>query len=378
MTNKSKEKASTKNKGLMPIVGVVLLIGALIFAFKKISFMLHNEDTENSQLECNIVPIAPRVSGYVNEILVVENQRVHKGDTLVRLDDRDLKIKLEQALIAAKSAGVNVDVVKSNVSTADASASAAFSTIATAQANVATAQANVETAKVKVWNATENFKRYEQLFKQTSATQAQYDAALAEKQAAEKQVAVLEKQIQVAEAQLKTAKDQSAASRTQATGVGTQVGLAQISIQQKQADVEFARLQLSYAYIIAPCDGYVSKKNIQVGQLVNPGQTLLRIVDDSQLWITANFKETQIEHMKVGQDVNVTVDAYPDEKFKGKIESLQAATGAEFSLLPADNATGNFVKVVQRIPVRIALLNDNNKQNKLRAGMSVSVAVRVK
>lgn len=378
MTNKSKEKASTKNKGLMPIVGVVLLIGALIFAFKKISFMLHNEDTENSQLECNIVPIAPRVSGYVNEILVTENQRVHKGDTLVRLDDRDLKIKLEQALIAAKSAGVNVDVVKSNVSTADASASAAFSTIATAQANVATAQANVETAKVKVWNATENFKRYEQLFKQTSATQAQYDAALAEKQAAEKQVAVLEKQIQVAEAQLKTAKDQSAASRTQATGVGTQVGLAQISIQQKQADVEFARLQLSYAYIIAPCDGYVSKKNIQVGQLVNPGQTLLRIVDDSQLWITANFKETQIEHMKVGQDVNVTVDAYPDEKFKGKIESLQAATGAEFSLLPADNATGNFVKVVQRIPVRIALLNDNNKQNKLRAGMSVSVAVRVK
>ena len=378
MTNKSKEKASTKNKGLMPIVGVVLLIGALIFAFKKISFMLHNEDTENSQLECNIVPIAPRVSGYVNEILVTENQRVHKGDTLVRLDDRDLKIKLEQALIAANSAGVNVDVVKSNVSTADASASAAFSTIATAQANVATAQANVETAKVKVWNATENFKRYEQLFKQTSATQAQYDAALAEKQAAEKQAAVLEKQIQVAEAQLKTAKDQSAASRTQATGVGTQVGLAQISIQQKQADVEFARLQLSYAYIIAPCDGYVSKKNIQVGQLVNPGQTLLRIVDDSQLWITANFKETQIEHMKVGQDVNVTVDAYPDEKFKGKIESLQAATGAEFSLLPADNATGNFVKVVQRIPVRIALLNDNNKQNKLRAGMSVSVAVRVK
>lgn len=339
---------------------------------------MHNEDTENSQIECNIVPVAPRVSGYVDKVYVIENQRVHKGDTILKLDDRDLKIKLEQALINAKSAGANVNVVKSNVTSADASASAVSTTILTAQASVETAKANVEAAKVRVWNATENFKRYEQLYNQTSATQAQYDAALAEKQSAERQVQVAEKQVLVAEAQLKAAQQQSAASRTQANGVGTQVNLAEVGIQQREADVEFAKLQLSYAYLIAPCDGFIAKKNVQPGQLVNVGQNLMSIVDDSQLWITANFKETQIEHMKQGQAVEVKVDAYPGKVFEGKIESMQAATGSKFSLLPADNATGNFVKVVQRIPVRVALLDDKTDTYDLRAGMNVTVAVKVK
>ncbi len=377
MESTTQEKKSPK-KVLVPIVGVIMLGLAIYFAYTKISYAKHNEDTENSQIECNIVPIAPRISGYVDQVYVVENQRVHKGDTILKLDDRDLKIRLQQAIINAKSAGANVSVVKSNATSADASASATSTSIATAQANIETAKANVEAAKVRVWNATENFKRYEQLFNQTSATQAQYDAALAEKQSAEKQVAVLERQVQVAQAQLKAAQQQSAASRTQANGVGTQVNLAEVGIQQQQANIDFAQLQLSYAYLIAPCDGFISKKSVQVGQLVNPGQTLMSLVDDSQLWITANFKETQIENMKEGQDVEVEVDAYPKMKFKGKIESLQAATGSKFSLLPADNATGNFVKVVQRIPVRIALLDDKNDQFDLRAGMNVTVAVKVK
>lgn len=377
MESTTHEKKSPK-KFLMPIIGVILLGLAIYFAYTKISYAKHNEDTENSQIECNIVPIAPRISGYVDQIYVKENQRVHKGDTLLKLDDRDLKIRLQQAIINAKSAGANVNVVKSNATSADASASATSTSIATAQANIETAKANVEAAKVRVWNATENFKRYEQLFIQTSATQAQYDAALAEKQAAEKQVTVLEKQIAVAQAQLKVAQQQAAASRTQANGVGTQVYLAEVGIQQQQANVDFAQLQLSYAYLIAPTDGFISKKSVQVGQLVNPGQTLMSLVDDTQLWITANFKETQIENMKEGQDVEVKVDAYPDKKFKGKIESLQAATGSKFSLLPADNATGNFVKVVQRIPVRISIVDDKNDQFDLRAGMNVTVAVKVK
>ena len=376
-TATSTEKKSTKQL-LMPVIGIILLGCAAFFAYKKISYARHNEDTENSQIECNIVPIAPRISGYVDQIYVKENQHVRKGDTILKLDDRDLKIRLQQAIINAKSAGANVTVVKSNASSADATASATSTSILTAQANVETAKANVETAKVRVWNATENFKRYEQLYKQTSATQAQYDAALAEKQSAEKQVAVLEKQVQVAEAQLKAAQQQSLASRTQANGVGTQVNLAEVGIQQRQADIDFAQLQLSYAYIIAPCDGFISKKSVQVGQLVNPGQTLMSLGDDSQLWITANFKETQIENMKEGQDVEVKVDAYEGKTFKGKIESLQAATGSKFSLLPADNATGNFVKVVQRVPVRIALLDDKNDKYDLRAGMNVTVAVKVK
>ena len=374
--NKSQKKES-KNF-IKPIVGVIILCCAAFFAYKKISYAQHNEDTENSQIECNIVPIAPRISGYVNQVYVEENQRVKKGDTILKLDDRDLKIRLQQAIISAKSAGANVTVVKSNATSADANANASSTSILTAQAGIETAKANVDAAKVRVWNATENFKRYEQLFNQTSATQAQYDAALAEKQTAEKQVAVLERQVQVAQAQYKSAQQQSAASRTQANGVGTQVNLAEVGIQQQQSNVDFAQLQLSYAYIIAPADGFISKKNVQVGQLVNPGQTLMSLVDDSQLWVTANFKETQIENMKVGQDVEVTVDAYPGKKFKGKIESLQAATGSKFSLLPADNATGNFVKVVQRIPVRITIFDDKNDNYDLRAGMNVNVAVKVK
>lgn len=377
MEETTQEKKSSI-KLLKPIIGIIILGCAVFFAYKKISYAQHNEDTENSQIECNIVPIAPRISGYIDQIYVKENQEVRKGDTILKLDDRDLKIRLQQAIINAKSAGANVSVVKSNATSADASASATSTSILTAQANIETAKANVESARVRVWNATENFKRYEQLFNQTSATQAQYDAALAEKQSAEKQVAVLERQVQVAQAQLKAAQQQSAASRTQANGVGTQVSLAEVGIQQRNADIDFAQLQLTYAYIIAPCDGFISKKNVQVGQLVNPGQTLMSLVDDSQLWITANFKETQIENMKEGQDVEVKVDAYEGKTFKGKIESLQAATGSKFSLLPADNATGNFVKVVQRVPVRIALLDDKNDKYDLRAGMNVTVAVKVK
>jgi membrane fusion protein, multidrug efflux system len=371
------EKRSAK-KLLKPVLGVLLLIGAGIFAFTKISYARHNEDTENSQIECNIVPVSARISGYVDQVFVTENQRIKKGDTILKLDDRDLKIRLQQAEINLKNAGANVSVVKSNVTSADASASATSMSVYTAEANVEAAKANVEAANVRVWNATENFKRYEQLYRQTSATQAQYDAALAEKQAAERQVQIAEKQVLIAQAQLKAAQQQTAASRTQASGVGTQVNLAEVGIQQRQADIEFAKLQLSYAYLIAPCDGFISRKNVQPGQLINAGQIVMSIVDDSELWITANFKETQIENMKQGQDVEVKVDAYSGKKFKGKIESIQAATGSKFSLLPADNATGNFVKVVQRVPVRIALEDDKTDQFDLRAGMNVTVAVKVK
>jgi membrane fusion protein (multidrug efflux system) len=372
------EEKKSKRKIILPIVALIVAGAALFFIVKKITYARHNEDTENSQIESNIIPVAPRVTGYVSEVYVEENQHVRKGDTLVKLDDRDLKIKLEQAEINLKNAGANVSVMRSNATSAEASATATSSSISTAQAIIETAQANLEAAKVRVWNATENFKRYEQLFNKTSATQQQFDAALAEKQSAERQLDVLQKQVQAAQAQMKAAQQQSAASRTQAQGVGTQINMAEVGIQQRQSEIDFAKLQLSYAYLLAPADGFVSKKNVQPGQLVNAGQTLMSVVEDGQLWITANFKETQIENMKVGQDVEVKVDAYPGHSFKGKIQSIQAATGSKFSLLPADNSTGNFVKVVQRVPVRITLLDDKNDQYDLRAGMNVTVAVKVK
>jgi membrane fusion protein (multidrug efflux system) len=369
------EKKSKKN--VFIVVALILILVGGYFAYQRIVYSMHNEDTENSQLQTNIVPIAPRIQGYVKEVRITENQKVKAGDTLVVLDDRDLLIRVEQAEIAFETAKANVSVVKSNVSSADAIASATSTSINTAQANIATAEANVEAAKVRLWNATENFKRYELLYNQTSATQQQYDQALTEKQSAERQVTIAEKQVAVAQSQLKGAQQQTAASNTQANGVGTQVNIAQIAIKQRQADLDFAKLQLSYAYITAPFDGYISKKNVQLGQLLNPGQYICSVVDDENLWIIANFKETQIQKMLPGQEVEVKVDAYPKEKIIGKIQSIQAATGSTFSLIPADNATGNFVKVVQRIPVKIVIDKDQNKKVQLRAGMNVNVSVKL-
>lgn len=376
-TNATVEDKKSK-KVIFSIVGILLVIGAIWFSYKKISYSMHNEDTENSQLQTNIVPIAPRMSGYVTEIFIKDNQIVKAGDTLIKLDDRDLKLRVEQAEIALETAKANVSVIKSNVSSADAAASATSTSIATAQANIATAQANVEAAKVRAWNANENYKRFQQLFSQTSATQQQYDQALTEKNAADKQVDIAEKQVNVAKAQLKSAQQQTLASNAQVNGINTQVNVAEVAIKQRQADLDFAKLQLSYAYVIAPYDGYISKKNVQIGQLLNPGQTVCSIVDETSLWVVANFKETQITNMQPGQEVEIKVDAYPKEKIVGKVESIQAATGSTFSLIPADNSTGNFVKVVQRIPVKIIIDKNQNKNVQLRAGMNVSVAVKVK
>lgn len=369
------EKKSKKT--LLIIVAVLVLIVGGYFAYQKTIYSMHNEDTENSHLQTNIVPIAPRIQGYVKDVLIEENQKVKAGDTLIILDDRDLLIRVEQAEIALETAKANVSVVKSNVNSADAAASATSTSINTAEANIGTAEANVEAAKVRAWNANENFKRYEMLFNQTSATQQQYDQALTEKQSADRQVTIAEKQVIVAKSQLRGAQQQTAASNTQASGIGTQVNLAQIAVKQRQADLDFAQLQLSYAYITAPFDGYISKKNVQLGQLLNPGQNICSVVDDNNLWIVANFKETQIEKMLPGQEVEVKVDAYPKEKIIGKIESIQAATGSTFSLIPADNATGNFVKVVQRIPVKIVIDKDQNQNVQLRAGMNVNVSVKL-
>lgn len=366
----------TNPKKLMPLIGGVIGVAALIFTIQKIIYARNHEETDNSQIECNIIPISPRISGYVQEVYVSENQFVHKGDTLVRLDSRDLELKLHQAEIQAKAATANAAVTRSNESSASASADASSTSIATAQANVDAVKAQWELSKSKYSIAADNFKRYEQLYNQTSATKVQYDAAWLEKQTAEKQMMVLEKQVMAAETQLQAAKQQALAVKDQASGINSQVDMANINIKQKESEVSYAALQLSYAYITSPCDGYVSKKNIQPGQLVNIGQTLMSLVDDSKLWINANFKETQIENMKVGQKVEIKVDAHKGHAFKGKIESMQAATGSKFTLLPPDNATGNFVKVVQRIPVRISVIDRKHDQFTLRAGMNVTVHVK--
>ena len=213
----------------------------------------------------------------------------------------------------------------------------------------------------------------------------QFEAAKAEKEAAEAALTVASKQVEASQIQVNAVSKnatigdkQKTAAQIQANAVEKQITLAQTQVELRRAELELARLQLSFAAVTAPISGYVSKKNIQVGQLVAVGAPLLTIADNTQFWITANFKETQVGSMRVGQKVDIRIDAYKDTRFEGEIESMAGATGAKFSLLPPDNASGNFVKVVQRIPVRIALSTNNPADKPLRAGMSAEVVVPVK
>jgi membrane fusion protein (multidrug efflux system) len=359
------ENTETTKKKFNPapiILGIVAIVIA-VFAFKKISYSMHNEDTDNSQIECNISPIVPKVGGFVEEIRIKDNMLVHKGDTLVRIDDRDLQLKVKQAEVALANAEAQVELVKSNMSTTSAN-------VAVSSADINPAESAVEAAKVRVWQATQDFERFKKLFDLGSATQQQYDNAKANKEIAEKQLEQTVKGIASYKARL-------AATSSNLDVNAKNLKLAQIAVEQKQQELELAKLNLSYATITAPCDGYVSKKNVQPGQLVSVGQSLFAIVDESEIWVMANFKETQIEKMKVGQKVKIEVDAYPDKEFEGTIESVSAATGSKFALLPPDNATGNFVKVVQRIPVKIVISKDQNKEFPLRAGMNVKAVVKL-
>ncbi|HNF72477.1 MAG TPA: HlyD family secretion protein, partial [Chitinophagaceae bacterium] len=295
-------------------------------------------------------------------ILIEDNQWVKAGDTLFILDDRDLKIKVQQAEIALRNAEANLNLIRSNLQSAQAATRVSA-------VGIGTAEANIENARIRVWKSNEDFKRYTHLLEAGAVTQQQYDAARAEKESAEKQLLLAQRQQQVSESQ-------NQLSSTQERTNNKQLDLAALQIEQKQSELNYARLQLSYATITSPANGYVSRKNIQEGQWVNGGQNLFSIVDEGTIWVTANFKETQIEKMKVGQKVEVKADAYPGELFEAEIESFSAATGAKFSLLPPDNSSGNFVKVVQRIPVRIHF-KPNSKLHLLRAGMNVKVIVHL-
>ncbi len=385
---------STQNKSkvIRTVVLVSVLAVVAYFVFKKVSFIMNNEDTENSQLEANIVPVLPKVGGWVTAVDIKDNQQVKAGDTLVTIDDRDLKIRVLQAEVALKNAEANVSLIAANAGTAGANVNTSEATfqaqnagISANEANVATATANVEIALIRVRKTTQDFNRADQLLKEKSGTQQAYDAAKAEKESAEAAVVVAQKQVASAQSQIETARRQANVGSSQKAAVQTQVGAAQqqvnvakIQVEQRRAELELAKLQLSFTAVTAPISGQISRKNVQLGQLVNAGQPLMSIVDASNVWVIANFKETQIGKMKVGQKVKIQVDAYKGKDFEGIIESFAGATGAKFSLLPPDNSTGNFVKVVQRVPTKILMDAKASAETPLRPGMSVGVVVPVK
>ena len=332
------------------------------------------QETDNAQVQADISPVIPKVGGTVLAVRVGDNQRVQRGDTLAVLDDRDFRLRVEQAEIALAQAEANVAMARQSRRAADRGTGTVIDN--SAAAGIGTARAGVLTARVRARQAQQNFQRQAALLAEQSTTQQAYDNTQAERDAAQAALTMAEAQVRVLTSQAAAASKQVLSTRTQADVAGSGVALAELAVKQARAALATARLQQSYTALLAPAAGVVSDKNVQIGQVVSPGQTLLKVANDGNLWVVANFKETQLAEMKVGQAVEIKADTYSDKVFAGRIESLAPATGARFSLLPPDNATGNFVKVTQRVPVRIAFTEKPGPDTPLRAGMSVTVELK--
>ncbi|MBS1743649.1 MAG: HlyD family secretion protein [Bacteroidetes bacterium] len=358
------QAAPKKRSKVFVIVLGLLLAGGGWFGITKYIHSQHHEETDDAQVEANISPVISKIPGYVAKIYVKDNQFVKKGDTLLVLDDRDLTMILHQAEAALGTAESNLNAAKAN-------SNAASKSISTTHAAVATADAQIEAAKVNVWRTTEDYKRYANLIKDHSITQQQFEQADAAKQQAEKQLQVLIDQ-------RNQASTQTGVVTSQSNATSQQIGVAGAIIKQREVDVENAKLNLSYTVITAPEAGIVSKVPVQVGQFVQAGQQLFSVVLNNDKWVVANFKETQYDKMKEGQKVIVHADAFPGHDFEAVLSSFSPATGAKFALLPPDNASGNFVKVVQRLPIKIEFTNKADSLiQKLRAGMNVYVDVHL-
>lgn len=332
------------------IVSLLVIIIAAVWVGGKFVHLGKVEFTDNAQIRQQVVPVNSRVQGYIKEIRFKEYEPVKKGDTIVIIDDADMRLRVMQA--------------RADYQNALAGRTVADSSVGVAAANVAVTEASIAEAKVVMDMAAADYERYSKLLQQEAVTRQQYDAAKTDYEAKKARYEMLSRQ----------------RSATSSVVAETRQRIAQndAGIELAKALLETAELNLSYCVIVAPCDGYASRKEIQVGQLVQPGQTLLDVVDSGDIWIAANYKETQLSHIAEGNEVIIKVDAIPDVTFNGNVVSISKATGATLSIIPQDNSAGNFVKVRQRIPVRIEFSRDNRPEDMalLRAGMNVECEVK--
>lgn len=332
------------------LVTLAVIIVAAIWVGGKFIHLGDVEFTDNAQVKQQIVPVNSRVQGYIKEIRFKEYEQVRKGDTLVIIDDADMRLRVAQAQADYQNALAGRDVADRSVGVASA--------------NVAVSEASIAEAKVVMDNAATDFARYEKLLSQDAVTRQQYDAVKTDYEAKKARYDMLARQ--------------RSATTSVVSETRQRMAQSDAGVELAKALLASAELNLSYTVIVAPCDGYTSRKEIQVGQLVQPGQTLLDVVDSADLWITANYKETQLHHIEPGAAAEVKVDAIPGVVFNAEVVAISKATGASLSLLPQDNSAGNFVKVRQRVPVRLELTADNDADAvaRLRAGMNVECEVK--
>lgn len=331
------------------IVSVAVIVTAAFWVASKFMRFGNVEFTDNAQVKRQIVPVNSRVQGYVKEIRFREYEPVRKGDTLVIIDDADMRLRVAQA---------NADYQN-----ALAGRHVADRSVGVASANVAVSNASIAEAKVLMDNAAVDLTRYSRLLEKDAVTRQQYDGVKTDYEAKKARYEMLTRQ--------------RSATTTVVSEARQRIAQNEAGIELAKALLETAELNLSYTVITAPCDGYASRKEIQEGQLVQPGQTMLDIVDIGDVWVAANFKETQLKNIHIGSEVEVKVDAIPGKTFYGKVVAISTATGAALSIFPQDNSAGNFVKVRQRIPVRIEFTGDNSVSDMalLRAGMNVECEV---
>ena len=395
------EEAPEKKSGrkfIIIAVIILLVIGAGIFYWRS----TFSEDTDDAQVDGDLYQVSSRVTGQVVKVYVEDNQEVKIGDPIAEIDPRDYQVALEQAeadlaskQAAAIQATVNVPITSVNVdttvSTTGSDVQGTVATVEQARKQEQAAEARVAQAKANAVKSRLDVERYTPLVEKDVISKQQFDAAVAAdagNQAAvlEAEATVIAQQAAVTQALQKLAQSRFQSAQSIKTGPDqvrvqqAKANSAMADVKQAQAKVDQARLNLSYTHITAPVTGIVNKKNVQVGVNLSIGQDVLTIIPLTNLWVTANFKETQLSKMKPGQPVTLKVDALGGRKFHGKVTQIGGATGSKLSLFPPENATGNYVKVVQRIPVRIDFTNvqQENGDYALRPGMSVTPDVEVK
>lgn len=338
----------TKKIGRNIVVIAIILVG-LGWVCSRFIHLGRVEYTDNAQIRRNIIPINSRVQGYIQKVCFDDFQFVHKGDTLVVIESSEYRLKVVQA--------------KANYQKALMENSAMETVISTTANNLTVSDANIEELRIRLNQAKTDFHRYEQLYAQKAVTRQQYDNAKADYEATRAKYDMLVRQ----KRSTSLVKDEQTQRLEQ----------NQTNIEVAQAAQHLAELNLSYTVIVAPCNGVTSKRAIQEGQLIQPGQTLLSVVDHDSVWVIANYKETQTRHIDEGMPVDIEVDAVPGITYQGRVATLSSATGAQYSIIPQDNSAGNFVKVEQRIPIKIVFTGENRREDmdRLRSGMNVKCEV---
>ncbi len=393
------EKISPSRKRFLERWFLGIAAGVLILAGCCLLYWLHArqyEETDDAFVDGEIVQVSAKVAGLIQSVEVQDNQDVAAGTVLVRIDPRDLqavldktKAALEAAQAKSEVARTDVELIRANTDAALTQAQAgveqAKAAIQSSQSRLASSRADVTVAEAEAVRREADLKRYKSLDpratsqQQLDAAQAEADASSANLVAARMRAAAAESAVAETQAMEAQAQGTLAVAKTgpqQVAVAAAQAKNAQADVDEARAAVEAAELDLSYTTILAPVAGRVTRRTARQGQYLQTGQIVLALVEP-EVWVTANFKETQLTHMSAGQDVDIAVDSYPGRTFHGKIDSIQAGSGARFSLLPPENATGNYVKVVQRVPVKIALDPDVTERWLLAPGMSVVPTVHV-